>query len=98
MGDAAWEMGVLDFSWFLGHVGVSFFVGGLSLGLMSMGLLGMHSCWHVWHFGHFAGGALCIHFGFSCCASILIFLLSSNFTFSFSNSRNRSVVISVVVL
>ena len=30
-----------------GFVGVGFLVGSLALGLVSVGLLGLHSCWHV---------------------------------------------------
>ena len=56
--DAAREIEVLDFSWFPGRVDVGFLVRGLGLGLMSVSLLGLSSCWHDWLSGHYACGAL----------------------------------------
>ena len=72
---------------------------GLGLWLVSVGLLGLRSCWHVWLFGHSVGGLFdCtqekifqglhaflrgVNDGFDCCAGILIFLLFSFFSFLF---------------
>ena len=56
--DVALEMRGLDFSWFPGHLGGCFLVGVFGLWLVSVGLLGLRSCWHVWLFAHSVGGAL----------------------------------------